>query len=344
MPDRALATIERIVDVGQIPDADAIERVRVRGWDVVTKRGEFNIGDLCLYVEVDSLLDVTDHRFAFLAPRGVRTDSEGRSGHVLRTARLRKQISQGLVLPLGDFPELDGYDISEDVTGKLGIVKWEPPIPASLAGIVAGPWPSWIAKTDEERLQNIPQILSIKGIEWVATEKIDGSSCTIFVDADTDGVCSRNLNLAESPGNTMWRLAREMKLHNLLRSMLKPWHGDRIAIQGEVYGEGIQGNPLRVAGQHFRVFNLAVSAESSIPRDRWPEWIEALSVPVLDLAVPASLDEALTQADSLRSAIGKDRAAEGIVWRGRDATWLMDEGVRASFKVLSNKYLLKHDN
>lgn len=342
MTVRALATIEKIVEVAPIPDADAIERVRVRGWDVVTKRDEFRPGDHCVYFEVDSLLDVTDERFAFLAPRGVRTDAEGHSGHVLRTARLRGQVSQGLALPLSAFPEILDRCAGEDVTDALGILKWEPPIPAELAGTIAGPWPGWIPKTDEERIQNVPNILGVRDIGWVATEKIDGTSCTIFIEGDVDGVCSRNLNLAETP-NTLWRIAREICLHEKLRAMLRlGWDSDRLAVQGEVFGEGIQGNPLKLKGQHFRIFNL-VDRTGSVTRAWWPDQITAHTVPVLDLAFPVTLADALAQADGLRSTLAKDKAAEGVVWRSRSMEMLPGANVRASFKVISNRYLLKGD-
>src|SRR5690606_38901714 len=105
------------------------------------KLGEFAVGDRCVYFEVDTLLDVADPRFEFLAPRGVRTDTDGVYGHVLKTARFRGQYSQGLVLPLEAFPELAGADVGDDVTDLLPVIKWAPPIPANIAGSVRGPLP-----------------------------------------------------------------------------------------------------------------------------------------------------------------------------------------------------------
>ena len=103
---RKLVTIREISNIQPIPDADAIEVATVGGWKVVVKKGEFSIGDLGLYFEVDSFLPETDERFQFLMKSGVRT-FEGERGHVLRTARLRKQLSQGLILPLQLFPEIN---------------------------------------------------------------------------------------------------------------------------------------------------------------------------------------------------------------------------------------------
>jgi RNA ligase (TIGR02306 family) len=248
---RRLATIERIAELAPIPGADAIVRARVRGWDVVVKKGEFGPGDVCVYFEVDSLLDVTDARFEFLAARGVRTDGEGNSGHVLKTARLRGQYSQGLALPVVDFPELGQVDATragEDVTAVLGILRWEPPLPAELAGTARGMRPSWIPGTDEERVQNVAQILTAEA-DWVATEKLDGMSTTFWVTRDDHGTCTRNLDLIEQPSSQLWRLGATMDVHERLRAS---GLGDRVALQGEAFGAGIQKNPLRIDGHRLR--------------------------------------------------------------------------------------------
>lgn len=340
---RRLATVETITEISPIADADAIVKARVRGWDVVVKIGEFQPGDPAVYFEVDSMLDVEDERFAFLAPRGVRTDADGNTGHVLKTARLRGQYSQGLALPLSVFPELaDIVQPGDDVTDLLGVRIWSPPIPASLSGRVLGPKPSWFPTTDEERIQNFPGILAASAI-WVATEKIDGSSMSVYVDgpAGDAGVCGRNWNLAHVEGNTLWALALRHDLHARIAADSL---GQRVAVQGEAYGEGIQGNPLKLRGHHFAAYALHVDGRE-IPRGDWPEWLRALSVPVHDLPYPATIDEALAQVDGLTSALA-DRPAEGIVWRAADgATVQMPDGSRArgSWKVVSNRYLLKHD-
>ena len=342
---RRLATIEQIAEIAPIPDADAIVRARVRGWDVVVKKGELAPGDLCVYFEVDSLLDVTDERFAFLAPRGVRTDVEGNSGHVLRTARLRGQYSQGLALPVAEFPELGPVGearVGEDVTARLAVRKWEAPIPAELAGTARGMRPSWIPATDEERVQNIAAILTAEA-DWIATEKIDGTSTTFWVAPGDQGVCSRNLDLLESAANRLWQLAGELDVHERLRAS---GLGERVALQGETFGEGIQGNPLKIRGSRFAAFTLRADGVE-VPRGSWPEWVAELSVPVNDeLTFPGSVDEALEQVEKLRSKVSPDRPVEGIVWRAADrarVTTADGQVLRASFKVISNRYLLKHD-
>lgn len=342
---RRLATVERVASIHPIPDADAIERARVRGWDVVVKKGEFIPGDPCVYFEIDSFLDTTDPRFAFLAPRGERTDVDGRKGHALKTVRLRGVYSQGLALPLSDFPELGEVEVGSDVTEPLGVTKWDPPLPASLSGSVRGRLPGWIRTTDEERVQNVPDIIETANqATWVATEKIDGASTTFYVDPTTEhvtGVCSRNLDLLFAEGNTLWRLATELEVHRLLGDL---YPGRRVALQGEAYGAGIQDNPLKMKTQAFAAFTLLVDGVE-IPRAQWPAPILALSVPLREIPFPDSVEQALTDVDGLRSRIA-DRPAEGVVWRATErVTVTLPDGrvVRASFKVISNRYLLKAD-
>ncbi|WP_125775602.1 RNA ligase (ATP) [Antribacter gilvus] len=343
--ERRLATVETIADIGPIPDADSIVRARIRGWDVVVKVGEFEVGDPCVYFEIDSLLDVTDPRFAFLAARGAQTAADGRRGHVLKTARLRGQYSQGLALPLNLFPEVLERVPGTDVTTVLDVVKWEPPVPAQISGVVRGPRPSWIPATDEERIQNVAAILETERDDWIATEKLDGTSSTYYVDPSTgtSGVCGRNWDLLESEDNTLWRLGRRHRLHELIEAT---WPDARAAVQGEVYGEAIQANPLKVHGQHFGLFTIRVDG-AELARGDWPDWALELSVPLReDLRFPSSVTEALSDIDGLRSAVSPDRPAEGVVWRALGASTVqLPDGTpsRASFKVLSNRYLLKHD-
>ncbi|WAC50547.1 RNA ligase (ATP) [Frigoribacterium sp. SL97] len=332
---RKLATIETIESIREIEGADAIVCARIRGWDVVVKRDEFQPGDDCLYIEVDALVPTEDPRFAFLAPRGLRTDQDGNTGHVLKTARLRGQYSQGLALPLAEFPEVVGAD---DVTAVLGIVEWDPPLPAELNGEARGTFPSWIRKTDEERIQNKSEFLDRPG-RWGATEKVDGSSMTVWVRDGVDGIASRNYDLERTPGSAMWLTADDLGLHDLLRSL-----GDHAAVQGELFGPGIQGNPLNQKQVSFLAFTLFVDGQE-IPRGAWPQAVLDVAVPVYDFVKPTTIDEALAQVEMLKSLVAPGRGAEGVVWRDLDSTTMDVRGqnARASTKVLSRKYLLKHD-
>jgi RNA ligase (TIGR02306 family) len=220
--------------------------------------------------------------------------------------------------------------------------KWEAPIPAELAGTARGMRPSWIPATDEERVQNLPAILTAEAA-WTGTEKIDGTSTTFWVAPGDRGVCSRNLDLLESGTNRLWQLAAELDVHERLRAS---GLGERVALQGETFGEGIQGNPLRIRGSRFAAFTLRADG-AEVPRGDWPAWVAGLSVPVHDeLPFPGSVEEALAQVEKLPSRVSPDRPVEGIVWRAADMAEVATadgQRLRASFKVISNRYLLKHD-
>lgn len=357
---RRLATVETIESIRPIPNADAIECARVRGWDVVVKVGEFVPGDRCVYFEIDTFLDTTLPEFAFLAAHGVRTDADGRRGHALRTMKLRGQVSQGLIMPLSTWPliiaAVDKVNMAEgrstiigaDLTDELTMGLWEPPISASLSGKVRGHRPSWISKTDEERLQNIPDILNHRDRSWAATEKVDGTSVTFYHDGTTFGCCSRNLDLLETDDNSIWKVARELGIEERLSSIIDPtrmWNPyQRVAIQGEIFGEGIQKNPLKISGLRFAAFNYIVNG-NGWSWNFWPNWLIVQSVPTLDLPFPTTLEEALEQANGLRSRYC-DTTAEGIVWadRGGKDVLLASGYVNPSFKVISNNYLIKHND
>ena len=338
---RKLATVETVVSVHPIPDADAIERVRVRGWDVVVKKGDVSQDQKVLYIEVDSHLSLDDPRFAFLESRGVRTSEDGFRGHVLKTAKLRGQYSQGIVFPLWEFPELAHLAAGDDATPLLPIQKWDPPLPADLGGAVRGQLPSWIPTTDEDRIQNVADLLTAPG-DWVATEKIDGTSMTAWVDGETDeGVSGRNWDWTDSDTSSFWRLARENQLHEKLRAA---YPGQRAAVQGELFGPGLQKNPLGVPQLRFLAFNVVVNG-TVIPRGQWPQSLLDISVPVYDFPFPGTVDEALEQVEQLKSLVTPGRGAEGVVWRLANATQVEVGGYirRASAKALSRKYLLKND-
>jgi hypothetical protein len=162
---RRLVTVREIAALDPIPNADLIEVATVEGWKLVVKRGEFAVGDLCVYFEIDSWLPASDARFAFLM-KGPRT-FEGVEGAKLRTIKLRGQVSQGLALMLTAFPEIEAAILAAgaagdreairamDFTELLGVRKWEAPVAANMAGQAAGSFPSFIQKTDQERCQNL---------------------------------------------------------------------------------------------------------------------------------------------------------------------------------------------
>ena len=377
--ERKLASIQRIGKVLPIEGADAIEMVMVNSWKVVSKKGEFKEGDLCVYFEIDSFLPM-EKDFEFLRKSSYKKMGD-LEGFRLKTIKLRGQVSQGLCLPLsilekedemkigiskqpwGDQLQLGPYDdaivIEEgaDVTAYMCVLKYEPPIPASLAGKVKGGFPGFISKTDEERIQNMTKWFEeMRSESYYVTEKLDGSSATYYFRDGVFGVCSRNLELADpgefEPGmvecedgverpkkeNTFWKVAKELHIAEKLGTL-----DGNYAIQGELIGEGIQGNPYGIKGHTLRIFNVFnIDKQEYLSLDGMVKLLSVINVddkplelvPILkyDYKLPSTIDEILMQAEG-KSALNKQTEREGIVIRNHDKS--------VSFKAISNTFLLK---
>jgi RNA ligase (TIGR02306 family) len=328
---RKLATIQRIKALEPIQNADAIEKATVLGWQLVTKKGEFNVGDWCVYCEIDSLLP-DKPEFEFLKPRGMR----------IRTVRLRGQISQGICFPPSILPPGVPLEEGRDVTDALGIQKYEPPIPASLSGVAKGPFPGFIPKTDETRVQVLQDLLDkYAGEICYVTEKLDGSSVTYYLKDGAFGVCSRNLDLLETPGNSLWKVARALDVEEKLRSL-----GRNFALQGEIIGEGIQGNKYNLRGQIVYFFNaFDVDAHRYLDYAEFMDCLNGLDlpvVPVLDAAFPLHNDiNALVELAQRKSTLNPAVWAEGVVIRPLQER--QDALGRVSFKAINPEFLLKYE-
>lgn len=349
MLTRKLATIREISEIRSIPDADAIECAVVDGWTVVVKRNEFKPKDLVVYFEIDSWIP---HAIAPFLSRGKEPgEFEGVRGERLRTVRLRGQLSQGLVIRYSEFPDVIEafhktrlYDPTErwfDVTEILGIKKWEAPIPAQLSGQVRGAFPSSIPKTDQERIQNLVDQLDEwkqREYHWEVTEKLDGTSMTVFLERDSRfGVCGRNWELTETEENSLWRAARKLELESKLRSTERA-----LAVQGELIGEGIQGNPYKLKGQHFWVYDIYDIRETrylnAMERAQLVDSWGINHVPVMQMLsqLEGDVDSLLKSAEG-KSQLNEAAEREGLVFKCLEAP-------HVSFKCISNKFLLKSGN
>lgn len=352
---RKLVSIQRIDKLEAIEGADFIERASVLGWHLVVKKGEFTVGDLCVYFEVDSFLPIRDE-YSFLQNSGVRKmliNGEEKAGYRLKTIRLRGQISQGLALPISAFPELDRainsadyVMLGADVTEHLGVYKYEIPLPAQLAGKVRGNFPGFLKKTDEPRLQAFPFLLEkYKDVPFYATEKIDGSSVTFVIKNDEFHVCSRSLDLLDDGKNTIWRVAKELKIEEKLR-LLKE---ERYAIQGEIVGEKIQNNTLKISGHKIFFFSVYDFVKGEyLGFNEFREIMGVLGLPVIPIVsmymlLPKTVDEAVLFA-TRKSVINPNGWAEGVVLRPIEEI-PNDEtlGDHVSFKVINPEFLLKNE-
>jgi RNA ligase (TIGR02306 family) len=329
---RSLATIARIDALREHPNADALELATIRGWQVVTKRGEFKQGDKVVYCEIDSVLPDDREEFEFLRERKFR----------IKTIKLRGELSQGICFPLSILPEHVPYDQwsdGDDVTDELDIQKYEIPQPVVLAGDAIGIFPSFIPKIDSERIQNHPWILEqYRELEWEVTEKLDGTSCTVYWQGGELHVCSRNLELKDGP-NVYWKVAKWLDLEDKLRDL-------NLALQGEIIGPGIQGGRYWNDTHTFYCFDIwDIENRCYLPHREVLNFCIDSNIPTVPLIddrarLPDSLSELLLMAEG-KSRLG-DGEREGLVWK--PVTEQHDSRMgRLQFKGISNRFLLKND-
>ena len=351
MTERKLASVRKIDNITPIENADAIMCAHIGGWKVVVKKGDFNIGDLAVYFEIDSFLPT--ELASFLSKGKEPREFNGVKGERLRTIKLRGQLSQGLLLPL-QIEERENHSLrvsfngveitainadeceGTDLTEILNIQKWERPMNAQLAGMAKGNFPSFVIKTDQERIQNLSkefQEWKYSGLTFEVTEKCEGSSMTVYLNNGEFGVCSRNLDLKETEGNAFWQVARELDLENKLRDL-----GVNFALQGELIGPAIQGNIYKLTKPEFRlfdIFNIDTQEYASMPdRARIASALrlkEAPFIGVISLSDFVDIDQVLCYAEGKSELYDTER--EGVVFK-------CIEDPSISFKAISNTYLM----
>jgi RNA ligase (TIGR02306 family) len=243
-----LASIQKILEKNNIPNADKIELITVLGWQVIAKKDEYCVGDYCIYIPIDTTIDPRRECFHFLADK---KDPEKRVK--ISTIKMKGVFSQGLVIPINTLNLTPGEIIEgKDVSDLLDVQKYEKEILLKMnKGLPFAPFPTdIISKTDEDNLRTHPSVLKeFIGEDVYVTLKMDGSSMTIIYKTDEPLiVCSRNLILNEE--STMYEYA---KLH--IKASLEKY-GRNIAIQGEICGPKINGNRLELSNYNFYIFNI----------------------------------------------------------------------------------------
>jgi RNA ligase (TIGR02306 family) len=344
---RKLASVQRVNAVEPIPGADAIERIRVLGWWVVAKKGEYRQGDRIVYVEIDALLPELP-AFEFLRASSFKpAHDELPAGFRIRTVKLRGQVSQGICFPLSILPPGAPTDEGADLTELLGVHKWEPPLPLGMGGRVKGGFPGFLSKTDETRVQVLEGVLQRhRGERFVITEKVDGTSFTAFLRDGVYGVCSRNFWMDETDETNLHaRVAVRLRVEQGLQAVQARF-GFMPAIQAEVIGAGIQKNKYGLKEVTLRVFSVI-----DLGTGRWVDhamMLEVLACMGLE-AVPQlgtivldhSVDELVALAEA-PSALNPNVQREGIVLRPPMEQHDPEVG-RLSFKVINPRFLLKYD-
>ena len=357
---RTLASIKRISGIQSIEGKDRIVLAQVDGWNVIVRKDEYKPGDLCVYVEIDSVMPEKPE-FEFLRPKKFR----------IKTMSMGGVISQGICFPLNILPaRKGGYYEDDDVTEVLGVKQYEATMDVEsesktvqkskwprflmrwkwfrklvLPKKQAKEFPSFISKTDETRVQNMPWVLQDKGL-WIATEKIDGQSGTFALvrnksrlpwkkDTFEYIVCSRNLRLWTPDKSSYWQVSEKYSVRAFLEDIIGDH--DWVAIQGECIGPGVQKNKYCRGGYELYVFNVVYPngrLDSITARDVC-EYGGMKFVPIVSegMKLPRTVDEALKFAHGTSKLT--DVLREGIVFRSLDG--------KQSFKAVDPLFLIQHD-
>jgi RNA ligase (TIGR02306 family) len=247
---------------------------------------------------------------------------------------MRGELSQGLMLPLSFFPELESFCEGDDVTEKLGVKKWYVPEFTGVGGTVMGGRPYGIPASDEIRIQSALELLDeLRGKPYYITTKMDGTSCIVYYIDGKIGCCSRNKEIKDEEAALYWAPVYK---YGLKEKLLQ--YGKNIVLTGELCGPGIQKNKLRLPGYEWYVFDVKDwDAGAYFSYDRALEICALLGVPMVPLEERGE-DFSYTLEELLEKARGKYPSGldkEGIVVRSTVSPKAV------SFKALNNDALLK---
>ena len=346
---RKLASIQRVWKIEPIEGADRIEPAHVLGWQCVVNKGQFKPMDVGVYFEIDSFLPLRPE-FEFLrASSYKKTDIMG-EGFRLRTMRFRGQLSQGLLLPLSQFPEIPAdAAIGDDVTELLGVRKWEIEERATTGGIVIGTLPYDIPHTDETRVQEQPELINaFAGLEYYISTKMDGSSHSLGIDENGFHVTGHNYEYKDDGSSSFYELVKERRYRKEMEDFVRAQELKTLTIQGELCAAGIQQNRLRLTKPEWYVFTIR-EEEKRVGLKRMLKICKTLKmtpVPIEEVGtdLPAkypSVEALLARADGDYPNVGKK---EGIVVRPTEPVFCPLISASLSMKVVSNKYLLKNES
>jgi len=325
------------------------------------KKGDFKKYDLCVYFEIDSFLPIGTH-FDFLQDSSYKkTDIMGK-GYLLKTMKFRGQYSQGLVMPLSEFPEIDQDKTEEellgmDVTDLLGIKKYEIEERATGSGTIIGQKPSFIPTTDETRVQSEPGLITeLFGKPYYMSTKMDGSSHSIGIDEEgTAHICGHHYEYADNGKSSFYEYVKKNRYaENMKMWMAAHPEAKTFVIQGEWCGPGLQGNPIGLARPHWFVFTVIINGKRlGISPDVHEDFryiahtLEMETVPIAETgdSFPYKTpEELLGKADGIYEKFDgskQDRPREGLVIRPQVPVQSQVTGTWLSMKAVSNQYLAK---
>ena len=397
---RELAYVAKIDRIEPIEGSDNCESAVVGGWHIMTKKNTFKAGDLAVYFEIDSkvpeipLYDFLIHKHYKIKTQKYTFGGKGNfisQGLLMSFSDFGWEANKyeegtplteelGVTYAIADDNKrksnIDKYSKMRqrraDLFKKSKLVRWlyKRTWGKKLLFIFIGRksdnkasfWPYWVVKTDEERVQNLPNLFPPDNTEWFVTEKIDGTSTTFTykhnkIKKDEFYVCSRNVcfdrpekinNRCYYDENVYMEMADKYNMDYILEVLFTTFKEDYcedidfVTIQGETYGAGVQKKTYGLSGHDLKVFNLIIGNTKTGYKKRFNprEMTDILTVyglpcvPILEehFILPNSIEEMVSYADGM-SVVDPGSIREGVVLRTAD-------GVN-SFKAVSNKYLIE---
>jgi hypothetical protein len=370
---RMLASVQKVISLSPIEGADRIEVARVLGWETIVRKGAFKVGDLGVYIEIDSIVPATPV-FEFLKERKYR----------VRTIKLKKQVSQGLLMSFFDL-DMKPFPEGKDVTDILGIQKWEPPedAPVYQSNKKKGWW--WklvytlpflamfrkkvgegsafpthlVPKTDETRIQAFgPEFFEqYADVPLAVSIKMDGSSCTFIWNKGKFSVASRNVWFPNRKDNNFWKMADKS---GIAQAMKKVFGKRNVCLQGELCGPGIQGNKYKFTELKFFLFGAFDSdkREYFTPGQLSYAYLDLVQLAGAKIDIVETICMGFLLADigkdveswikiaTSKSVFNPEAWNEGIVARSVDNKPYGVKGMeggRFSFKAINPEFLLQYN-
>lgn len=381
MTERKLARVVKIDEIKQHGNADTLDLAVVGGWQVVIKQGIHKAGDLAVFFEVDAMLPVDDPAFSFMEDASKNYTREGKRYARIRSMKIRKELSQGMLMPLSEFKIKKAAE-GADMTEFLGVIKYESAETSSSAnGGNANvqkirSFPSFIPKTDQERVQNMPASFAkavADGDEFEVTYKLDGSSFTAYVNKGAVGVCSRNIELRLEPEK--WDFIRQCKewfkeflnfnkrFFKHFRIRFPEWKtgivpeanaftsmfnelglkekllsiGGNIALQGELVGPSIQSNFEGVKKNELYIYQVYdIGVKSLVTPEVARELVRELGLNYVPIFM-----ERMKLPATMQELIALADGPSGLNGKYREGLVFKSLKGGRTFKVISNNYSLK---
>lgn len=343
------------------PGADRLELAEIGLYKAVVGKGQFQDGEEVLYIPEQAVLPEW-----LIEEMGLTGKLSGKQANRVKAVRLRGILSQGLVLKLDALEHLDNPEPTEDgnYADALGIVKWEPPIPVTMAGQVKSE-AEMLRWTDIENIKRFPHIFE-DGEPVVLTEKVHGTCLisTTFFEAEGErteviskGLSAKGLAFEDDGKNLYWRAVNGNPVRELARELRELYQDvtgrevNSVGVYGEVFGSGIQDLTYGgLANQpRFAVFDAQVRFSNG--ETAWVNTdtlrsteTEIEHVPLIWRG-PYSFDVVSEVASGMEQVSGQEsNIREGVVIRPENAnlTWVDGMSERRKIaKFVTEEYLTR---